>query len=303
MAAAALLGITQFQNSPLLSNAVPCALAALSIQAAVGVPSTYLVNPPTEKYYDLTGALTNVAVAVLSLYLPRWRQAAAGFSISPLHWRQLALSGAVALWATRLGTYLFRRIMRDGSDSRFEPMRSAPSKLLFAWFAQALWITLCQSPVTAVNAVRTLPNRVLWTDILGFGLFFTGLAIESVADYQKSSWVQAKHAKQHDELFMTRGLFSRCRYPSYFGETMLWTGLAVVGAGVLTRGSVRTALGGISIATGLAVAAVSPAFTSFILLKLSGVPMSEPKYDKRYGDRADYQAWKRNTPLFFPKLF
>ena len=83
---------------------------------------------------------------------------------------------------------------------------------------------------------------------------------------------------------------------------MLWTGLAVVGAGVLTRGSVRTALGGISVATGLAVAAVSPAFTSFILLKLSGVPMSEPKYDKRYGDRADYQAWKRNTPLFFPKL-
>ena len=101
MAAAALLGITQFQNSPLLSNAVPCVLAALSIQAAVGVPSTYLVHPPTERYYDLTGALANVAVAVLSLYLPRWRQAAAGGSVSPLHWRQLALSGAVALWATR----------------------------------------------------------------------------------------------------------------------------------------------------------------------------------------------------------
>ena len=100
-------------------------------------------------------------------------------------------------------------MLRDGGDSRFEPMRSAPSKLLFAWFAQALWISICQSPVTAVNAARVLPNSVLWTDVLGFGLFVAGLAVESVADYQKSSWVQAKRAKQHDELFLTRGLFSK----------------------------------------------------------------------------------------------
>lgn len=31
--------------------------------------------------------------------------------------------------------------------------------------------------------------------------------------------------------------------------------------------------------------------------------MSESKYDKRYGDRKDYQQWKQNTPKFFPKLF
>jgi hypothetical protein len=30
--------------------------------------------------------------------------------------------------------------------------------------------------------------------------------------------------------------------------------------------------------------------------------MSEKKYDKRYGDRKDYQKWKKNTPMFFPKL-
>ena len=108
-------------------------------------------------------------------------------------------------------------------------MRTKPAKLLFAWTAQALWIVLCQSPVTAVNAVgapvvastatgqassstsSVLPDGVLWSDIVGFGLFAFGLVFESVADYQKASWAAAKHAKQHDEVFMARGLFSlRC---------------------------------------------------------------------------------------------
>lgn len=54
--------------------------------------------------------------------------------------------------------------------------------------------------------------------------------------------------------------------------------------------------------TALVLAAASPAFTAFLLLKLSGVPLSEPKYDRKYGNRADYKAWKRDTPKFFPKV-
>jgi steroid 5-alpha reductase family enzyme len=49
-------------------------------------------------------------------------------------------------------------------------------------------------------------------------------------------------------------------------------------------------------------AGVSPAFVTFLLLKVSGVPLSEKKYDKRYGDREDYKKWKRETPMFIPKL-
>lgn len=53
----------------------------------------------------------------------------------------------------------------------------------------------------------------------------------------------------------------------------------------------------------LGLAFASPAFTAFLLLKVSGVPLSERKYDRRYGDRKDYREWKERTPLFFPKLF
>jgi steroid 5-alpha reductase family enzyme len=49
--------------------------------------------------------------------------------------------------------------------------------------------------------------------------------------------------------------------------------------------------------------AASPAFVSFLLLKVSGVPLSENKYDKKYGNRKDYQKWKRETPMFVPKFW
>lgn len=65
---------------------------------------------------------------------------------------------------------------------------------------------------------------------------------------------------------------------------------------------VKAALG-LSTASAVALCYISPAFVTFLLLRVSGVPLSEKKYDKRFGDRKDYQEWKKNTPKFFPKLF
>jgi steroid 5-alpha reductase family enzyme len=53
----------------------------------------------------------------------------------------------------------------------------------------------------------------------------------------------------------------------------------------------------------LGLSYVSPAFVTLLLTKVSGIPLSEGKYNQRYGDRKDYQEWKKNTPKFFPKLF
>jgi len=94
----------------------------------------------------------------------------------------------------------------------------------------------------------------------------------------------------------------RSRHPNYFGESTLWTGIATTSAGVLLS---RPVLGALSLspAAALSLCAVSPAFVTFLLLKVSGIPLSEEKYDKRFGDRKDYQEWKENTPKFFPKIF
>jgi steroid 5-alpha reductase family enzyme len=165
-------------------------------------------------------------------------------------------------------------------------------------------------PTLAVNsiphaALATLPVVGI-TDIIGLALYAGGLSFEVTADMQKAAWVQTKKRKEHDEDFLTHGLWSKSRHPNYFGESTLWTGIATTAAGVLmsNAGQIGMGLAGTSYGRilGLGVCAVSPAFVTFLLLKVSGVPMSENKYDRKYGDRKDYKAWKENTPMFIPKF-
>lgn len=338
-----LLTATNFRN-PFLRNVVPSIGLAFGLQAAVAVPSILLQS---ERFYDLSGSLTYLSCTALSLYLPALRaRSAAALTGGPkpawpslldalqgkggplgFNWRQVVLSTAVSIWASRrtftlysvdqstdpctVGAYLFQRIMADGEDSRFKNIRNSPPKFLVAFFAQATWVSLCLMPVLAVNSLpastfAALGTAVSITDIIGILLYVGGLGFEVTADRQKNQWVQEKKEKKHEEDFLTRGLWSKSRHPNYFGESTLWTGIATLSAGVLAS---KSGVAGMGLAGGLAGkviallgAGVSPAFVTFLLLKVSGVPLSENKYDKRYGDRADYKKWKEETPVFIPKL-
>lgn len=218
-----------------------------------------------------------------------------------------------------MGTYLFSRITADeGKDSRFDGIRESPSKFYVAFFAQATWVSLCTLPVLLVNAVprsayattgfaQAISTQPYLTDVLGLAIFVFGLAFEVTADRQKSKWVREKKEKKHSEQFLTSGLWSKSRHPNYFGESSLWSGIAIAAAGVLVRQPAQTALGlgGMGAVGQLLVSgmcAASPAFVTFLLLKISGVPMSEEKYDKKYGDQKEYQRWKAETPMFVPKF-
>ncbi|KAI2777015.1 DUF1295-domain-containing protein [Daldinia loculata] len=317
------LHLTNFRN-PFLRTVVPSVAAAFALQTAVAVPS---IAAQSERFYDVSGSATFLTVTLLSLYLPGLRARAAaplaGVPKPPLpsllspftatagfHWRQVALSAAVVFWSVRLGTYLFRRVLHQGHDSRFDTLRGSPGKFTGAWFGQATWVSLCLAPVLAVNAVppaalAAVPLRV--TDVLGLALFAGGFALEVVADRQKGEWLRRRKEKLHDEPFMTKGLWSRSQYPNYLGECTLWTGIATTAAGVLVARPVQVGLGFSGGLLGkllvLAASFVSPAFITSLLLKVTGVPLSEKKYDAKYGHRKDYQEWKRNTPKFFPKLY
>ncbi|KAH7323533.1 hypothetical protein BKA65DRAFT_70691 [Rhexocercosporidium sp. MPI-PUGE-AT-0058] len=321
-----LLHVTNFRN-PFLRTLIPSVGAAFAIQAAVAVPSIFAQS---ERFYDLSGSLTYLSVTALSLYLPtlRARAAASLAGKAPpawpslvdaftgkggpngLNWRQVVLSTAVSIWATRLGTYLFQRVMADGKDSRFDEIKKSPPKFFGAFMAQATWVLLCLMPILAVNsiphvALSTLP-AIGVVDVIGLALYIGGLSFEVAADRQKNAWVQAKKRKEHDEDFLTSGLWSKSRHPNYFGESTLWTGIATTAAGVLLSnvGQVGMGLAGTSYGRilGLGMCAISPAFVTFLLLKVSGVPLSENKYDKKYGERKDYKEWKDNTPMFVPKF-
>ena len=116
-----LLHLSNFRN-PFLRTLVPSISLAFTLQAAVALPS---IIAQSEKYYDLSGSLTYLSCTALSLYLPSLRARAAASatgSIKPpwpsligsptggnaglpaaslVNWRQVVLSAAVAIWATR----------------------------------------------------------------------------------------------------------------------------------------------------------------------------------------------------------
>lgn len=288
-----LLHATNFKN-PFLRTLVPSIGLAYGIQAAVAIPSIAL---QTERFYDLSGSITYISCTALSLYLPTLRaRAAASLSstapawpsllaslsskggVSTWNWRQVVLSAFVTIWAARLGSYLFKRITADeGTDSRFDSIRVSPPKFLVAFAAQATWVSLCLMPVLAINSIpattlAALPFLTI-TDILGVLLYVGGITFESLADYQKSTWVAEKKEKKHDEDFLTRGLWGKSRHPNYFGESTLWTGIATAAAGVMCTGVGQTGMGLsgslLAKAGALAMAGVSPAFVTFLLFKVS----------------------------------
>ena len=116
-------------------------------------------------------------------------------------------------------------------------------------------------------------------------LWLSGFAIESISDYQKRVF-----RKENDpsEAFIHTGLWARSRHPNYFGEIMLWTGIAVIASNTLT---------GIEYLT-----LISPVFVYILLTRMSGVNMLERIADERYGHLEQYKKYKENTPALFLKF-
>ncbi|RDA82372.1 hypothetical protein CP532_4773 [Ophiocordyceps camponoti-leonardi (nom. inval.)] len=310
-----LLRMTAFR-SPLLQTVVPSVAAAFAIQALFAIPSTICKS---ERFYDISGSVTVLAVGGVGLFLPAVRNASpsslGSVSWSSLlatrHWRQIALTAMAMIWTLRLGSYLFNRVLSHGTDSRFDKIRNRPLVFASAFAAQATWVSAIMMPVLLLNAVPSaagaLPASLCLFDLVGFSLWAAGFALEVAADRQKGSWLEGRRLKQHDEPFLSDGLFSFCRFPNYLGEITLWTGLATVAASTLARRPAQLALGlaggPAGILTTTALAMLSPAMTTFLLTQVSGIPLSEAKYDKRYGDREDYRRWRQNTPRLLPGIW
>ena len=119
--------------------------------------------------------------------------------------------------------------------------------------------------------------------ILGFQNEFEKL--KSISDYQKRVFRKENNPSQS---FIHTGLWARSRHPNYFGEITLWTGIAVIALNTLT---------GVEYIT-----LISPVFVYILLTRMSGINLLERIADERYGELEEYQRYKRNTPVLFPKL-
>jgi steroid 5-alpha reductase family enzyme len=244
-------------------------LLAFGIQWIAFIPA-YLNK--TEKFFDLTGSITYITVMLVAVLFTPERDLRS--------WTLLILVGT---WALRLGTFLFLRIKKEGEDRRFREIKTSFSRFLQTWTIQGLWVTFS---LAAALVVVTSQKRVDLDAfyIVGLLIWLIGFGIEAVSDQQKN---QFRENPANQGRFIQSGLWSWSRHPNYFGEIVLWVGVAIIALPVLEGWGY--------------VSLISPIFITILLTRISGVPMLEKRADEKWGGQEDYEAYKRNTPVLIPR--
>ena len=258
-------------SSPLVKAAV----IDVGIQWGLWAVAAYF---KTEVFYDLAGSSTFLYLAWQTL---SWGKA--------YHTRQVIQTLCVSAWSLRLGSYLFVRIINDkGVDKRFNRVRSNPFLFFVYWTVQAGWIWATLAPTMILNTKRLNSQQqdLVTTDFVGWALWMVGFLIEVIADAQKSAF--RANPENHGKWVAT-GLWGISRHPNYLGEMMLWTGLFISASSVLVGKEW--------------LSFVSPAFVIFLLTKVSGIPLLERQADKRWGQLAEYQAYKRSVACLVPYIW
>ena len=246
--------------------------AAFAIQIIAFIPAMIL---RTERFFDLTGSLTFLAISVALVLLTPMPDA-----------RSWILAAMVILWAARLGSFLALRVHKAGSDGRFDEIKGSPIRFLQVWVIQGAWVSITAAAAwIAISTDAAARAPIGWLTVVGIVVWLLGMTIEIVADAQKSAF--RADPKNKDE-FIRTGLWSRSRHPNYFGEIVIWVGVFLTAAPVLAGWQW--------------VAILSPLFVILLLTRVSGIPLLEARAEKKWGDRADYVEYRENTPSLIPRL-
>ena len=228
----------------------------------------------TEKFFDLVGSITYLSVTLLSLAV-----------VPEADLRSYLLAAMVCIWAGRLGSFLFIRIHKAGSDQRFDKLKNSFVQFIGAWTLQGLWVTFTLAAALAgITSAKREPIGAL--ALFGALIWLSGFLLEAIADYQKSAF---KKDPENRDSFIQSGLWSISRHPNYLGEIILWVGVSIVAIPVL-QGWQWAMLS-------------SPFFVALLLISISGIPLLEKKADEKWGGQSDYESYKKNTAVLVPKLW
>ena len=197
------------------------------------------------------------------------------------HPRQILAMGLVTVWGFRLAVHILMRKSGKGEDFRYRRWREEWGET-FVW-RSFLQIYMLQGAVVFVVALPILliinnPGEDLGLlDLCGVLVWLFGFGFEAVGDWQLLQFKKNLANRGH---IIQSGLWRFTRHPNYFGEATLWWGVFLIALGAPYGG----------------VAIVSPILIDFLLLKVSGIPMLEEKYE----GNAEFEAYKRRTNAFFP---
>ncbi len=197
------------------------------------------------------------------------------------HTRQWLIVILVSFWGVRLAAHIFLRKQGEGEDFRYRQWRESWGET-FVW-RSFLQIFMLQGAVIFLVALPVLlvlnapGNSIGSLDRIGILIWLVGFCFETVGDWQL---LQFKKKPDNQGKVIQHGLWRYTRHPNYFGEALLWWGIFLL--------ALNADYGGWAI--------ISPVLIAFLLLKVSGIPMLEAKYE----NNPEFIAYKARTNAFFP---
>jgi len=196
-----------------------------------------------------------------------------------------------SIWGIRLSSHIGQRNHGKPEDKRYVAMRAKikPPYVLIKSYVnifllQALFMFII-SLVLVFNVMSGLTNPVepmmLIPIILGVLVWLGGYFFQSVGDRQLAIFVAKPENKGK---LMTEGLWAYTRHPNYFGEVLMWWGIALLGFA-----------NGFGIAIPI-IGLISPLVVTWLLRYMSGVPLLE----KHMKTKPGFAEYEKTTNIFFP---
>ena len=190
--------------------------------------------------------------------------------------------GALIFWGLRLGTFLLRRESLPGYQAERERVQARyPVGKVGVRIAIWLSVSFLYVLLFLPGLVGAVGNAPLPWQLIGAGVMIGGLAIESVADQQKSAF-----KRQNPGRFCDTGLYKMVRCPNYLGEILFWLGSWLMAIPFYTDAFLW-----IGSLIGLAC---------IILIMMGSTKRLEVTQGKRYGSQPEYQSYIRSVPVLFP---
>lgn len=187
----------------------------------------------------------------------------------------------ILTWGFRLSWHIFQRNIKKTEDYRYKAWRDSWGKwfVLRTYFQvfmlQGALMLLVLTPVLII--ITFSGSKVPTLLIVGALLWFFGFAFEVIGDSQLKKFIKDSRNKGK---IMTNGLWKYTRHPNYFGEVTQWWAVGIIG--------LTWPYGWLGL--------IGPVVITFLILKVSGVPLLENKY----ANNPQYQAYKVKTSMLIP---
>ena len=140
-----------------------------------------------------------------------------------------------------------------------------------------VFVTVSAGLGAITSGITVAPELAFY---IGLAMWLVGFAIEVIADRQKTAF---RADPANADAFITTGLWAWSRHPNYFGEILLWAGIAVIAIPVLQGTQIYLLF--------------SLIWVVVLLTAISGVRMLEGRGNKRWGNDPEYQAYMKRTPM------